>query len=345
MLGLTGADLGLVGLGQIPWKGELMLSGRVARRGRTVVPEAARILRRTTMGAVMVALALGCFAGVANASQISGAIFTTLPDGSEVNFNIYSSKLEVYLDGGPGPGAPATAAGLPDGTYVFQVTDPSGKTLLSEDAAQCREFVVLGGLITGVVETGCQHQTGFDIDHGATTVQLMPYANTPNNGGEYKAWATPVEDYLQGCEELGVSNGLEVVDCGYKAGVAFHGFIPSDSKTDNFKVKLLVPQEIDTRFFDSSGKVFDGPGITWTDPTGASNRKWSYYSLSLDIINEAHVEAVSAGTNLITVENQPGCTVNRVVYGKWVGNGPQTVQVKVTGTQQTFTLRVNVYCK
>ena len=37
----------------------------------------------------------------ASADAPSGAIFTTLPNGSEVNFNIYSSKDLVYLDGGP----------------------------------------------------------------------------------------------------------------------------------------------------------------------------------------------------------------------------------------------------
>src|SRR5690349_20372995 len=76
------------------------------------------------------------------AHQSSGAIFTRLPDGSAVNFTIYPSKLDVYLDGGPGPGAPVGAAGLDDGTYVFQVTDPSGKTLLSQDVAACRQIVV-----------------------------------------------------------------------------------------------------------------------------------------------------------------------------------------------------------
>src|SRR3982750_4151299 len=76
----------------------------------------------------------------------SGAIFTTVQDGSEVNFNQYPSKEAVYLDGGPGPGAPQAAAGLDDGTYVFQVSDPSGKKLLSQDAAKCREFVVTNGV-------------------------------------------------------------------------------------------------------------------------------------------------------------------------------------------------------
>ena len=69
---------------------------------------------------------------------LTGAIFTTLPDGSKVNYNQYPSKPLVYLDGGPGDKAPQHAAGLPDGTYVFQVTNPNGVDLLSVDPAKCR---------------------------------------------------------------------------------------------------------------------------------------------------------------------------------------------------------------
>src|SRR3989442_4728211 len=122
------------------------------------------------LGLAVVVL-LGCSIPVH--AQLSGAIFTTLPDGSAVNFNIYASKDAVYLDGGPPPGAPQTAAGLPDGTYVFQVTDPSGKTLLSQDIANCRQFTVANGIITGVVNAdACTHLTGVDIDHNALTLQL-----------------------------------------------------------------------------------------------------------------------------------------------------------------------------
>lgn len=296
---------------------------------------------------LLASIALACLAAPAGAAAPSGAIFTTLADGSEVNFNIYAAKEDVYLDGGPGLGAPATAAGLDDGTYVFQVTDPSGKVLLSQDAAGCRQFTVSGGVITSVAPSGaCAHLTGTDVDHDATTVQLMPYADTPNNGGVYKVWATLVEDYLEGCAALGVASGLTVVDCGYQPGVAVHGFIPAESKTDNFKVKNVVPQEIDTRFFDSEGNVIDGLGIDWIDPTGASNRKWSYYKPERYVIHEAHVEAVTAGTHVIKVANQPGCTVGQVfgANGRVFGFGPQDVPVKVTNTPKEFTLRVDVSC-
>src|SRR5438046_6758042 len=114
------------------------------------------MMRRLLFGLAVVVFLAAAFASL-HASAPSGAIFTTLADGSEVNYNIYQAKEDVYLDGGPGPGAPQTAAGLDDGTYVFQVTDPSGKTLLSTDPAGCRQFTVSGGIITGVVAYGgCQ---------------------------------------------------------------------------------------------------------------------------------------------------------------------------------------------
>jgi hypothetical protein len=272
--------------------------------------------------------------GSALAHAPSGAIFTTVADGSEVNLNLFPSKEAVYLDGGPGPGAPQHAAGLDDGRYVFQVTDPSGKVLLSTDEANCRQFDVAAGIIVAVVPTGCQHVTDADIDHPpARTVQLMPYENTPNHGGVYKVWVTRVEDFLLGCSQLGVANGLEVVDCGGKTGGNAHGFIPSHSKTDNFKVKLQRNiTEIDVHFFndrDGSGHQESGeellPGLKaiWIDTLGVENAKYSYMNGGHI---EAHIEAVEPGTHHVRVENQPGCTAGLVhVNDIDQAVGPQTV--------------------
>ncbi|XVV02902.1 hypothetical protein ACQPW3_37020 [Actinosynnema sp. CA-248983] len=282
--------------------------------------------------------------GTANAHAPSGAIFTTLPDGSEVNFNHFPTKQDVYLDGGPGPGAPQHAAGLDDGTYVFQVTDPSGKVLLSTDPAACRQFTVSGGVITGVVDTTCEHVTGTDVDHNATTVQLFPFLDTPNNGGVYKVWVTTVEDFLLGCSQLGVANGLAVVDCGSTGGNR-HGFIPAHSKTDNFKVGNKVIVEIDTRFnrWDTVGPL-DGKKVTWTDTNGASNTKWSYYAPELHVFHEAHVEAVEVGVHKITVDHQPGCHVERVDVQNQHLKGPGTVSVRITNLNQEKTVFVDVLC-
>jgi len=87
-----------------------------------------------------VALNLVVLACTPSLYALSGAIFTTVSDGTVVNANQYDSKCAVYLDGGPGPHAPATAAGLPDGEYYFQVTDPNGKTLLSTDPCPTGAF-------------------------------------------------------------------------------------------------------------------------------------------------------------------------------------------------------------
>jgi hypothetical protein len=281
-----------------------------------------------------------------------GAIFTTVADGTEVNFNIYPSKEAVYLDGGPGPGAPQGAAGLDDGIYVFQITDPSGKVLLSTDPAGCRRFTVSAGIIVDVVPAGaCAHLTGNDVDHPpAITVQMMPYLDTPNNGGEYKAWVVTVEDFLAGCAALGVPNGLAVVDCGLDAGNK-HGFIPAHTKTDNFKANSEQGPEIDVVFNDVNGVRIAGQGVKWTDTLGGSNKKWSYNAYK-DGINLAHIEALEEGTHQLDFTNQAGCTVGRIKQnGKYIKtSGPQSVFVRINNSTKNsglnyYTVNFEVYCQ
>lgn len=296
-------------------------------------------MRRIVCGLAVAAFAAAAALVPLKAHAPSGAIFTTLADGSEVNYNIYQAKEDVYLDGGPGPGAPQGAAGLDDGVYVFQVTDPSGKTLLSTDPAGCRLFTVSGGIIVSTAPSSCPHVPGTDVDHNAVTVQLMPFNDTPNPGGEYKVWVTLLDDYA--CKD-----DLTVVDCGPKRHGAAHGFVPRHTKTDNFKVSG-APREIDTRFRDSSWNFLDGRGITWTDPLGGSNVKWSYEDLALDIHHEAHVEAVEDGTHLITVANQAGCIVGSVYVDGVLQPkaGPQTIAIKVNSSWASDTVFIDVACQ
>jgi len=292
-----------------------------------------RLYLRLSAVAILAVLILAL--SVPARAQLSGAIFTTDVNGSEVNANIYPSKDAVYLTGGPPRGAPQTAAGLPDGTYVFQVTDPSGKHLLSTDPAKCRQFTVANGIITGVVNVGgCQHATGTDLDEpGAVTVQLIPYLNTPNNGGEYKAWATPVANYLDGCNTLGVSDGLDTVDCGDTGGDV-HGFIPSHSKTDNFKVNSITPREIDTHFGDSSNNQIAGICETWIDTLGVNNPRCTEFFSGVPL---SHVESPENGVHQIVIYNQPGCTVTQVTL--FSPNKP-TQYFTITGTQTIVDVNV-----
>jgi len=260
----------------------------------------------------------------------SGAIYTTNKDATIVNANVqYGSASDVYLSGGP---QNTKAAGLTDGTYYFQVTDPSGKVLLSTDPAVCRQLSVVGGRVVGSIGPPCKHSTGpLNSANGVMAVQLMPFSVTPNNGGEYKAWAVPVGDATISGPLL---TGTVLI------------FSNRDSKTDNFKVRGSA-REIDTRFFNQAGQVMDGMEITWTDTLGASNNKWSYENLALDIHHEAHVEDVENGTHTITIGNQPGCTVGSVyLAGNLLPNsGPQSVSVWVDPNWPGDTIFVDVMCR
>jgi len=178
---------------------------------------------------------------------LRGAIWNTIRDGSIVDgTTVFDFKTDVYIKGGPQPNAPAFAAGLNDGIYVFQVTDPSGKELLSQSPAKCRMFQVAGGQIVHQVRPDeiphelagalsntydsnlsngqstwidChdpdplngQHSTG-PHPQGGITIQLMPFLDTPNPGGVYKTWVTPAEVYIArggGLDNVPGSNGVQ----------------------------------------------------------------------------------------------------------------------------------------
>jgi hypothetical protein len=176
------------------------------------------------LGATVIAL-LTLVLNTAAMAQVSGAIFTTNWDSSFVNGNVYDLQTDVFLNGGPRPNAPCTAAGLPDGQYYFQVTDPSGSHLLSTDDIAARKVTVSGGLIVDhpVEAPHYPHYVGIGkcvgVNGSNITVQLFPFLPTPNPGGEYKLWMTKDYDY-----DWTMTKGS-------------FGFIPSKSKTDNFKVQ------------------------------------------------------------------------------------------------------------
>ncbi|HEX5601302.1 MAG TPA: hypothetical protein VFX63_02090, partial [Pyrinomonadaceae bacterium] len=69
-------------------------------------------------GAVMTSVAL--------MAPLPGAVFTTDATCNGTDLNIYASKADVYIDGGP---AHVGSAGLPAGEYYVQVTEPDGTLL------------------------------------------------------------------------------------------------------------------------------------------------------------------------------------------------------------------------
>jgi hypothetical protein len=225
-----------------------------------------------------------------------GAISTTTADGTIVTEDArYRHKAEVYLASGPGPYSPPTAHGLPEGDYFFQVTDPSGEHLLSEDHIACRRIHVNSQGVIDFVYQGtnyirrklmwkaepCQHEFATHVDYselGTTTVQLLPYDDTPDDGGAYKVWTTRVEDYIGEPPRCSGPSGCNVNGAGREAG-AFHGFIPGHSKTYTFRVPSsghLEPAAITVRrvhdenlncIRDPDEVDIVGPAVQVTEPS------------------------------------------------------------------------------
>jgi uncharacterized repeat protein (TIGR01451 family) len=108
---------------------------------------------------------------------------------------------------------------------------------------------------TGAGVSG-QHDINVDFDHGppSIVVQMMPFFDTPNPGGVYKAWIIPLERYIANAPYKGrfsVNHPLNVeptdnpqnsgkgrdrVMIGYDRDSGF-GPPRDQAKTDNFKVK------------------------------------------------------------------------------------------------------------
>jgi hypothetical protein len=341
--------------------------------------------------------------------NLSGAIFTTTPDGGIVNENThYQQKIEVYLDGGPGPNAPQMAAGLPDGLYVFQVTDPSGKVLLSEDPAKCRIVRMEDDIIQELVLPSTLDQHGYsalsdeytvgkggnaqtfpchilddpdgaagasgrhdyntDIDYGengAIVVQLMPFLDTPNPGGVYKAWVTPLDAYLD------MGGDLEDLPSTLKVKgkvVGFDndpGFGPPRNmvKTDNFKVREQPPRLYVFKYEDLNGNgQFDdgepeltGWKVTVTEHLGdGTSVQNDYYTpvcvrlhpgVTVDVTEELPEDWVlsylkvdgayeATPSQTVTLTFEPGQESREVTFGNWEcidQGGMKWVDVFATG--------------
>jgi hypothetical protein len=135
-------------------------------------------------------------------AQTPGAIFTTDPSCTGTNINIYSSRQNVYLDGGPRrPGS----AGLAEGAYYVKVTEPGGTLLGTSVGAAIERPLVVDA---SGEPLGCLSVWAALIKASDGTVG---YDLTSNSGGEYKLWVSQNS-----------------------------AFPNHESKTDNFKVKETV---------------------------------------------------------------------------------------------------------
>ena len=183
-------------------------------------------------GAIIAALAMGSLlaGGVLNAAPLPGAIFTTDSICSGVDLNIYASKDNVYIDGGPAhPGA----ASLPDGSYYVQVSNPSGSLVLGTSVGSGNDtpFVVVGGEPAACYQLSAILIKGSDATPG--------YDDTDNPGGEYKVWVSTDST-----------------------------FVNDSTKTDNFKVREGASETADLcvrKFYDANvNGIWDGTEVEIT---------------------------------------------------------------------------------
>jgi len=179
-----------------------------------------------TVAPAVVALGLG--AAIA-AQGNSGSIFVATAHGGVPSGNLFETSLDPYLSAGPRGNGKCTAGGLSDGDYYFQVTDPTGRVLLSSDDLEQRRFRVIAGRLATASAT---HGQTFGRC-GDLTVQLAPFDVTPSSDNDYRVWVVPVPRYDAW-------------------GAGSFGFQAKYSKTHNFKVlPPSAPVDLDS----------DGDGI------------------------------------------------------------------------------------
>src|SRR5947207_4199930 len=135
------------------------------------------------IAAVALPALVALFGTTSAQANLTGAIFTTDSTCLGVDLNIYDSKLDVYVSGGPNNSH--NGASLPDDCYYVEVTDPSGKVLLGTSVGTTDEkpYCVTGGLndcdqLWAILRKGTT-----DVSGGA--VAPDGYLDTPNPGGVY----------------------------------------------------------------------------------------------------------------------------------------------------------------
>lgn len=119
---------------------------------------------------------------------LPGAVFTTDLNCAAVNGNIYLSKADVYLNGGPS--RPGAAGLLPNTAYYVQVTNPSGSQLLGSSLFMPNQTPVTTNAL-GNFAACVQLQSIV-----APALNAPPgYGDTNNAGGVYKVWVSTVPTF------------------------------------------------------------------------------------------------------------------------------------------------------
>ena len=252
-----------------------------------------------------------CALAFGQAGAVSGAISTTTninwsglsggngqclngPSGVDpVNCNIYTSKQDVWFSGLP------VSAALGDGTYFFAVLVPGGqggnqnpndcttKNLSDSchttntpggDAWTNREFTITGGQIF--------YSGSHAFDQANNKLNLFPYDNTTNHGGEYILAVCRVPTTISDRNPPGVD--------------------PSDCKYDAFKVLPANAAAVIACKFNDWDGVGDGADPTINIAPGPNEPLLNGWTINADGVVDDSGNTGSLG--LVTGEQgDPGC--------------------------------------
>jgi hypothetical protein len=247
------------------------------------------------------------------ASTAFASVFTTDKTGTAVNQNIFNTSTDVYISGGP---QNTNHSGLADGTYFFQVTNPSGKQLLSTDNAVCRQLKVAGGVIIGA-SSPCPHAVGtFNPANGMTPVQLAPFSTSDNPGLEFKVWLIAETS----------STSISTTD------PKVINFSKKDSSTDNFKVQVAaVPPSGSCQPSSSLTVLVSGTNAVAYVPKG----NWSVTPITG--VSAVNIEGSSVTPTLIPTANVVNSCASNSLSGQTVCTANNTDVYLLSGTTLTNT--------
>jgi hypothetical protein len=174
-------------------------------------------------------------AGVALA--LSGVVTTVTSAG--VPQDLFTDKGDVFFTAGPTATPCAFTRFVPDGRYYFQVTDITGRDLLSSDPAAERVVTIRNGVLfsydghthsTNAAESSAEEESAEVVATGpcgGLAVGLAPFRDAGSLDASYLLWLTPLARFS------GDPTQIDPV-CG--AG-CFHGFRPEFSLTSAFRVE------------------------------------------------------------------------------------------------------------
>jgi hypothetical protein len=201
--------------------------------------------------------------GAFTAAPVTGAIFTTDVNCNGTNVNIFTTQQDVYLDGGP---AHEGAAGLPDGNYYVQVTEPGG-TLLGTSVGSANPTPA--HVVSGSFEV-CYQLSAILIKASDSS---PGYDETTNGGGEYKVWVSQDSTFAGGTTKTDNFKVLPTVVTNGTLNVIKFYDANANSVNDDGQVitgwKIRIQDGIDIIRFTPVSVVVDPDDyvVTEADPT------------------------------------------------------------------------------